>query len=558
MTEMKTATGAASDDRNVAVNSQFFFKTMLMTALRAGNGGNEPVYALQRDVRDLLWDADETKNLSQYYSTAAVSKMLSPAGTREAADLRANAIKSLHYVVKQFTFIVPKYLRSLFRDACFGSRSTTTTNKPHIADLWNALRTFNTAAIVHLAKTKYNNIDYGAWRTVKELIVADDKNELGGLSFIIQVAQQIYQIFDDTLKSKEEQQRAAKELNNADKKKNKDNDSVGDAKKKELDDKKSKKPKAPKAPTPMIDTYAGIMRAFNQATIKSAKSNTIPLSATIVLLHRMQLLLANTFNTLNKHMRNTNASHSLTPVADVKHTIKHFRAPITPSIYKNCFSNMHKVEINGVKLDTVEALVSAAYTQVGIPFESIKAKGFLLNARSIAFYVRKGEQLTVIAQAQKPKSNAARPLATLRARPLHAAPNKKPAILTKSNTIDEIFKDNVINIKTIDQLKAALAGSPPGKLLNIDIETGKEDAIGKDGAVKKGLIDKDGKFTTSIDDVVKLVHETFGVGIDVGAVDVGKGNWYGIVHRNSNQKPDQKCVIEEVGCSHILPNFFFF
>ena len=149
----------------ISFNCQQFMKTLLKVACRGGNDPADGTPALQRDVRNLLWEAPETAGVAKLYDR--VSALMDPAGAREMADLRANAVKSLHWCTKELCKLVPEALRSLFRDACWGSRSESGSKDRHIADLWKALSTFDAAELRRLANGTYKSLEYGAWGAVK-------------------------------------------------------------------------------------------------------------------------------------------------------------------------------------------------------------------------------------------------------------------------------------------------------------------------------------------------------------------------------------------------------
>ena len=330
-TEMKSKTNKTTSELSGVVVNQWM-KTLLKLACNKTNDTDGP--ALQRDVRDLLWAAPETAEIGKLYNN--LSALIDPAGAREMADLRANALKSLHWCTKELCKIVPEALRSLFRDACWGSRSATGSTEKHIADLWGALSTFNGDELRSLAAGTYKNLEHGAWGAVKTLIVAEKDGAAIGLDAVLGIAQRTRATLTAICESKKTQmendavlkaqrkaelkaQQLAKQL--ADEVNGGggggDDDDDGGAKKKQAKPKKPaaeqpakpaakpkpaaakpakpKKPAEPKKPKKgrsLIDTYASLMRTPNQNTIKSKKSDTTPLSCSLVLLSHLQDIVA--------------------------------------------------------------------------------------------------------------------------------------------------------------------------------------------------------------------------------------------------------------------------
>jgi len=238
----------------------------------------------------------------------------------------------------------------------------------------------------------------------------------------------------------------------------------------------------------MHDEYANMLRSRSQATIKSTKTSSVPLSCSLTLLARWQALLAKVTADAGIPFPTSNSVNSLVPEFDVLHTISSFRAPITPSIWKKMFQGKMQ------DISLVDAL-KEAYTNHKMPWDSIEEKGFLLNDSTIAYYQPTNAKLSFAKPKSKPEQQPQQQpqpqqqqQQKVSSKPSKPPLNKKTRIVQPFNTSDEVFKEKVLHVKSIGELKDLIAGGEHvGKCVQLDVSAALADSLDKKAAISKGV-----------------------------------------------------------------------
>jgi len=131
-----------------------------------------------------------------------------------------------------------------------------------------------------------------------------------------------------------------------------------------------------------------------------------------------------------------------------------------------------------------------------MPWDSIAEKGILLNGSTIAYYQPTDAKLSFAKPKSKPEHEQEPPQQQpsqqqqqkVSSKPSKPPLNKKTRIVQPFNTSDEVFKEKVLHVKSIGELKDLIAGGEHvGKCVQLDVSAALADSLDKKAAVSKGV-----------------------------------------------------------------------